>query len=58
VIDHHLLGIHHVVERLGPSLWDWGFLGFGLLLIAAGIALLRSASPTSLVTRPLQGVPR
>lgn len=29
VIDHHVLGVHHVYEPLGPSLWDWAFLGWG-----------------------------
>jgi uncharacterized membrane protein len=28
-IDHHVLHIHHVVERLGVSVWDWTFLGVG-----------------------------
>jgi uncharacterized membrane protein len=25
IIDHHVLNIHHVVERLGVSIWDWLF---------------------------------
>ena len=29
VIDHHVLHIHHVVERLGVSVWDWTFLAVG-----------------------------
>jgi uncharacterized membrane protein len=29
IIDHHLLGVHHVVERLGLSVYDWSFLAFG-----------------------------
>jgi uncharacterized membrane protein len=41
VIDHHILGVHHVVERLGLSLWDWLFLASGVLLIAVGVALIR-----------------
>lgn len=36
VIDHHLLGLHHVVERLGLSLWDWLFLASSLVLVAIG----------------------
>jgi uncharacterized membrane protein len=42
VIDHHLLGIHHV--RPGPDQlgWDLGFLAFGLLLMLAGWALVRA----------------
>ena len=29
LIDHHVLHIHHVVERLGVSVYDWAFLGVG-----------------------------
>jgi uncharacterized membrane protein len=43
VIDHHVLHLHHVVERLGPSMWDFVFLGSGILLAVAGIALTRGA---------------
>ena len=42
LIDHQILGIHHVRDDLGGPLgWDLGFLAFGTLLIAAG-ALLSS----------------
>jgi uncharacterized membrane protein len=45
-IDHQLLGIHHVRDDLGGPLgWDLGFLAFGVLLIAAGAALVRAAAP-------------
>ncbi|SDL94329.1 Uncharacterized membrane protein [Nonomuraea maritima] len=42
VIDHHLLGIHHV--RTGPQelWWDLGFLLLGALLVLAGWALQRT----------------
>ena len=42
-IDHFVLQIHHVVERLGLSVWDGVFLASGLFLIALGIAIMRSA---------------
>ena len=42
VIDHHVLHVHHVVERLGPSMWDWVFLASGAVLIVAGWALART----------------
>jgi uncharacterized membrane protein len=43
LIDHQLLGIHHVRDDLGGPLgWDLGFLLFGVLLIVAGVALTRS----------------
>ena len=39
LIDHQLLGIHHVRDDLGgPLSWDIGFLIFGALLIAVGWA--------------------
>lgn len=43
LIDHHLLGVHHV--RPGPSQlgWDLAFLGWGVLLLGVGWALLRAA---------------
>ncbi len=44
LIDHQLLGIHHVRDDLGaPIGWDLAFLAFGVLLIAVGVALIRSA---------------
>jgi uncharacterized membrane protein len=43
VIDHFVLGIHHVVERLGLSVWDWAFLASGAVLVALGVALVRGA---------------
>jgi uncharacterized membrane protein len=37
LIDHQLLGVHHVRDDLGaPLSWDIGFLIFGALLIAGG----------------------
>ncbi len=42
MVNHHLLGLHHVVEALGRSLWDWLFLGSGVLLIVVGHALGRA----------------
>ena len=43
VIDHQLLGLHHVREYApNPLPWDLGFLGFGLLLLLGGWALVRA----------------
>jgi uncharacterized membrane protein len=43
LIDHELLGIHHVRDDLGGPLgWDLGFLAFGALLVAGGLALSRA----------------
>jgi len=44
LIDHQILGIHHVRDDLGGPLgWDLGFLAFGALLALVGWALVRSA---------------
>jgi uncharacterized membrane protein len=43
LVDHHLLGIHHVRDDLGAPLgWDLAFLASGVLLIVVGAALARS----------------
>ncbi len=42
IVDHHLLGLHHVVESLGLSIWDWLFLASGFLLIVIGHAMARA----------------
>jgi uncharacterized membrane protein len=44
VVDHQLLGVHHVRDDLGAPLgWDVGFLVFGALLVLVGLALARGA---------------
>ena len=43
VVDHQILGTHHVRDDLGgPLSWDIGFLVFGVLLVLVGLALNRS----------------
>ena len=42
VIDHHILEVHHVVERLGQSIYDWLFLAASLALMAAGWMIART----------------
>jgi uncharacterized membrane protein len=44
LIDHHILHLHHVVERLGVSAYDYAFLAFGLALIAGGWIAIRADS--------------
>jgi uncharacterized membrane protein len=45
LIDHQLLGVHHVRDDLGaPLSWDIGILLFGVVLIAAGGVLYRRGS--------------
>ncbi len=42
VIDHQVLGVHHVRDDLGaPLAWDIGFLVLGLLLVLGGWMLHR-----------------
>jgi uncharacterized membrane protein len=42
LVDHELLGIHHVRDDLGgPMEWDLGFLLLGVLLVVGGLALAR-----------------
>jgi uncharacterized membrane protein len=43
IVDHQVLGIHHVRDDLGgPLSWDIGFLVVGALLVLVGAALARS----------------
>jgi len=44
LVDHQILGIHHVREDAGTNetAWDLGFLAFGALLIVSGWLLARS----------------
>ena len=46
LVDHQLLGVHHVRDDLGGPLgWDLCFLGFAVLLIGAGWVLMRHGRP-------------
>lgn len=45
LVDHQLLGLHHVRDDLGgPIEWDLGFLLLGVLLVVGGLALARPRS--------------
>ena len=45
IVDHHVLGIHHVRDDVSdPLWWDLGFLAFGALLVGTGWALWRGAA--------------
>jgi uncharacterized membrane protein len=45
LIDHQLLGIHHVRDDLGaPLSWDLGFLASGVLLVVVGRLLHRRSA--------------
>jgi uncharacterized membrane protein len=41
VIDHHILHLHNVREVTpNPELWNYGFLGFSLLLLIVGFVII------------------
>jgi uncharacterized membrane protein len=42
VIDHHILQVHHVIERYGLSIWDWAFLASGVVLTGVGWVMVQS----------------
>ena len=45
IVDHHLLGLHHVREGVAHQLlYDLGFLALGAALVAGGWALYRRAA--------------
>lgn len=46
VIDHHVLELHHVIERYGLSAWDWAFLAASAVLIVVGSLISRNHSQT------------
>ncbi len=54
VVNHLVLGIHHVRDDLGgPLAWDLGFLAFGALLVVVGLAFARSDRlPSGATKRP------
>lgn len=52
LIDHHLLGIHHVREWGPNPVWDYGFLLSGPILIGLGWLLTRSEAGRRAERRP------
>jgi uncharacterized membrane protein len=51
VIDHHVLGIHHVISGEHQTLADIAFLVLGALLVAGGWLLRRSGRPLDLAAQ-------
>jgi len=45
LIDHYILGVHHVIESLGLSVWDHVFVGTGAILAAVGGLMIKSRLP-------------
>jgi uncharacterized membrane protein len=57
IVDHHLLGIHHVNETVPPEewiYWDVGFLVWGAAMLIGGWLLLRKGQQSMLVTTSSQ----
>ncbi|RGC65985.1 hypothetical protein C5N14_25810 [Micromonospora sp. MW-13] len=48
VVDHHLLGIHHVRGGAYRTWWDLGFLALGAVLVAAGWLVQRRGTAVDL----------
>lgn len=46
IIDHQLLGIHHVHPGAGELAWDLGFIATGLVLALAGGLAIRAGRST------------
>ncbi|MEH2315069.1 MAG: DUF2243 domain-containing protein [Nostoc sp.] len=44
LIDHQILGIHHVKPGPNQLVWDLGFLAFGALLIVIGSIVIKKES--------------
>jgi uncharacterized membrane protein len=45
LVDHQILGLHHVRTGADELAYDLAFLGLGAVLIVGGLALARSAPP-------------
>lgn len=41
ILDHHILGIHHLKPGVHQTLWDIGFLASGVLLLGIGFVLIQ-----------------
>lgn len=55
VIEHHLLGIHHLRPGSHQLAWDLGFLAFGAALVVLGVVLSRASRASEWqgpITRP------
>lgn len=52
LVDHHLLGIHHVREGPDAFVYDVGFLAVSAVLVAAGLAIARTDLATAVAGDP------
>ena len=61
IVDHHLLGLHHVNETVPRAqwlTWDLGFLAGGALMLAGGFALYRRGRARTVHEAPRTAWPR
>lgn len=58
LIDHQILGIHHVHPGEGQLAWDIGFIASGLIMIAAGWAAIRAGRADTEPRGGFHGEPR
>jgi uncharacterized membrane protein len=59
IVDHHLLGIHHVNETVPREQWIWwdaGFIAWGAAMLLAGWWLWRSGRRDTAATAGAAGV--
>jgi uncharacterized membrane protein len=49
LVDHHILGLHHVHSGPNQFLWDMAFLALGLILLVAGWSMVRMGAPIGVV---------
>ena len=48
IVDHHILGIHHVRDDVGAPLgWDLAFLALGALLVIGGLVAVARGKPVA-----------
>lgn len=58
MVDHHVLGLHHVNETVPRSewiYWDLAFLGSGVLMLIVGSILLRGGQRRQRERRTMEG---
>lgn len=57
LVDHHILHLHHVVERLGVSFYDYAFLASGIILIGLGWSMVRIGKKDGILLAAAHAVP-
>ena len=57
LIDHHILHLHHVVESLGVSAYDYAFLASGVIFMAIGWSMVRTGKKDEALMAAAHAVP-